>query len=97
MNFTSDKILHYRKCFNWARKGIVIGSWTSFILFIAGRLDWWLLLIPFIGAILILIAGAAKEIIYDKLLGKGCAEWEDYKANLIGVADGLMFWKKRKY
>ena len=31
-----------------------------------------------IGVIIALIIPAVKELYYDKYLGKGCCEWEDY-------------------
>jgi len=97
MNWTADKIAHYKKSFNWARTGLILGVWPIIIFFIAGRTDWWIVSFPFVGAFLILCLGAAKEIIYDKWMHKGCAEWLDYRANLIGVMDGLNPFKKKRF
>lgn len=95
MNWTPDKIAHYRKSFNWSRTGLVLGIWMIFIFLVAGKLDWWMFLFPLTGAVLILLLGAAKEIIYDGWMKQGCREWADMKANFIGAWDGLIFKKER--
>lgn len=95
MNWTGDKIKHYRRSFNWSRTGLILGVWVVVIFALAGRFDWWVFTFPIVGAILILIAGLAKEIIYDKWMGQGQFEWLDMKANLIGAFEGLWRIKKR--
>ena len=37
------------------------------------------------AALVTLLLGAAKEIIYDKVLGKGTPEWGDMAADAAGV------------
>ena len=36
--------------------------------------------------------GIIKEIVYDKWMGKGTPEWEDFIADLIGVGLGGIFY-----
>ena len=62
---------------------------------IAGRFSLWVILFLLSGFVMILLLGAAKELIYDKLLGQGQAEWNDMKANIIGAFDGLWRINKR--
>lgn len=46
-------------------------------------LSWW-------GAALITLAiGIGKEI-YDKVSGKGCAEWLDLLADIVGIIIGVL-------
>jgi uncharacterized iron-regulated membrane protein len=95
MEWTPDKVAHYRKSFNWSRTGLILGFVPILAFTLAGRFSLWLILFLLSGAFLILCLGAAKEIIYDKWMGKGQAEWLDMKANLIGAWDGLTRIKKR--
>jgi hypothetical protein len=95
MNWTPDKIAHYRRSFNWSRAGLMWGAVIIAAFAIAGSFKLWMLLFLLSGAFLILCLGAAKEIIYDKWMGKGQAEWLDMKANLIGAWDGLTRLKKK--
>lgn len=46
-------------------------------------LPWW------VAGLLTLAIGVGKEV-YDKVSGKGHAEWEDLVADLIGVVIGIM-------
>ncbi|MCW0484082.1 hypothetical protein [Gaoshiqia sediminis] len=93
MNWTDDKIKHYRKSFNWARKGVLLGIWAAFIFLVAGIFSFWLLVLPLAGAVSILLLGAAKELLYDGALNLGQMEWADMKANLIGALHGLILKK----
>ncbi len=43
------------------------------------------------AALLTLFLGAAKEIVYDGLLGKGEPLWDDMKWNSLGIAQGAVF------
>lgn len=95
MIWTPDKIAHYKRSFSWSRKGALLSLVPIIAFILAGRFSLWLILFPFIGAISVLILGAAKELIYDKLLGQGQAEWDDMKANLIGAWHGL--YRKPKF
>ena len=48
------------------------------------------LFIPWWGAALITLAiGVGKEV-YDKLSGKGCAEWLDLFAYIVGIIIGVL-------
>lgn len=44
--------------------------------------------------IVMILVGAAKELIYDLLLGLGNPEWDDFRADCYGAWDGI-FNKKR--
>lgn len=46
-------------------------------------LPWWA------AGVITLAIGVGKEV-YDKVSGKGCAEWEDLLADLVGVLIGLL-------
>lgn len=46
-------------------------------------LPWW------VAGLLTLAIGVGKEV-YDKLSGKGHAEWEDLVADLVGIVIGVM-------
>jgi hypothetical protein len=43
------------------------------------------------SAAITLAMGMTKELVYDKLLGKGTPLWEDMKWNTFGVAQGVVF------
>jgi hypothetical protein len=43
------------------------------------------------AALLTLLLGATKEIVYDGLLGRGEPLWDDMKWNTLGVGQGLIF------
>lgn len=48
------------------------------------------LFLPWWGAALITLAiGIGKEV-YDKVSGKGCAEWLDLLADVIGIIIGIL-------
>lgn len=42
------------------------------------------------ASMITLVLGIAKELIWDKAMGKGCAEWHDIYCDLIGIAVGLL-------
>ena len=44
-----------------------------------------LILITWQAALITLALGAAKELVYDKLMGKGTPEWLDFAADAAGV------------
>jgi Na+-translocating ferredoxin:NAD+ oxidoreductase RnfD subunit len=46
-------------------------------------LPWW------VAGLLTLAIGVGKEV-YDKVSGKGHAEWEDLVADVVGVVIGLL-------
>lgn len=46
-------------------------------------LPWW------VAALITLAIGVGKEV-YDKVSGKGCAEWEDLLADLVGILIGIL-------
>ena len=48
------------------------------------------LISPFIGLITSIIVGAAKEVIYDKLMKRGCFEVLDFVATVIGGVIGYL-------
>jgi len=43
------------------------------------------------AALLTLLLGATKELVYDKMLGRGEPLWEDIKWNSLGVGQGFVF------
>lgn len=46
-------------------------------------LPWW------VAALITLAIGVGKEV-YDKVSGKGCSEWEDLLADVIGILIGVL-------
>lgn len=46
-------------------------------------LPWW------VAALITLAIGIGKEV-YDKVSKKGCAEWEDLLADLVGILIGVL-------
>lgn len=46
-------------------------------------LPWW------VAALITLAIGVGKEV-YDKVSGKGCAEWKDLLADLVGILIGVL-------
>lgn len=46
-------------------------------------LPWW------VAGLITLAIGVGKEV-YDKLSKKGCAEWEDLVADVVGIVIGLL-------
>lgn len=47
----------------------------------------WLLPV-WVAAVLVLLIGIIKEA-YDKVSGKGCAEWKDIICDIIGILIGI--------
>ncbi len=48
------------------------------------------IIITWQAAVITLLLGAVKELIYDKLLGKGTPEWLDFAADAAGVVLAIM-------
>lgn len=46
---------------------------------------------PYKSFLISLSVGAAKELIHDKLMGRGNAAWKDMRYNALGAASGLVF------
>lgn len=46
-------------------------------------LPWW------VAGLVTLAIGVGKEV-YDKVSGKGCAEWKDLLADLVGILIGVL-------
>lgn len=46
-------------------------------------LPWW------VAALITLVIGIGKEV-YDKVSKKGCAEWKDLLADLVGILIGVL-------
>lgn len=46
-------------------------------------LPWW------VAALITLAIGVGNEV-YDKVSGKGCAEWGDLLADLVGIIIGIL-------
>lgn len=46
-------------------------------------LPWW------VAALITLAIGIGKEV-YDKVSGKGCAEWKDLLADVVGILIGIL-------
>ena len=46
-------------------------------------LQWW------VAALITIAIGIGKEI-YDKVSGKGCAEWKDMACDIVGIIIGIM-------
>lgn len=62
-------------------KHVVVSAALSAVLALV--LPWWA------AALVTLGIGVAKEV-YDKVSGKGCAEWGDLLADVLGVIIGVM-------
>ncbi len=48
-----------------------------------------LLFLPIYLAILIALVISISKEVYDKISGRGCAEWKDVICNLIGILIGV--------
>lgn len=48
-----------------------------------------LLFLPLYLAILIALVISISKEVYDKINGRGCAEWKDVICNLIGILIGV--------
>jgi Na+-translocating ferredoxin:NAD+ oxidoreductase RnfD subunit len=46
-------------------------------------LPWW------VAALITLVIGIGKEV-YDKVSKKGCAEWKDLAADVVGIIIGIL-------
>lgn len=46
-------------------------------------LPWW------VAGLVTLAIGVGKEV-YDKVSGKGCAEWKDLAADVVGIIIGVL-------
>jgi type IV secretory pathway TrbD component len=46
-------------------------------------IPWW------VAGLFTLVIGVGKEI-YDKVSGKGCAEWKDLAADVVGILIGIL-------
>lgn len=46
-------------------------------------LTWW------VAGLVTLAIGVGKEV-YDKVSGKGCAEWSDLAADVVGILIGIL-------
>ena len=44
----------------------------------------------FFIAVIVALIGAGKELVYDKWLGKGQAEWSDFISDIIGIGLGYL-------
>lgn len=49
----------------------------------------------FVGAVLIVLIGLVKELVWDKLLDKGTFDWADMEANCIGAWEGMVLKNNR--
>ena len=43
-----------------------------------------------LAALLALLVGVGKEIIYDKLMKRGTPQWKDLVADIVGIAIGCL-------
>ena len=48
-----------------------------------------LLFLPIYLAILITLVISISKEVYDKISGKGCADWKDVICNLLGILIGI--------
>lgn len=48
-----------------------------------------LLFLPLYLAILIALVISISKEVYDKISGKGCADWKDVICNLLGILIGI--------
>ncbi len=48
-----------------------------------------LLFLPIYLAVLITLVISISKEVYDKISGRGCAEWKDVICNLIGILIGV--------
>lgn len=62
-------------------KHIVVSAIITVVLNLI--LPWW------VAALITLTIGIGKEV-YDKVSGKGCAEWMDLLANVVGILIGIL-------
>ena len=60
---------------------VVVSAALSAVLALV--LPWWA------AALVTLMVGVAKEF-YDKVSGRGCAEWKDLLADVVGIVIGVM-------
>lgn len=60
---------------------VVVSAALSAVLALV--LPWWA------AALITLAIGVAKEV-YDKVSGRGCAEWKDLVCDLIGIVIGVL-------
>ena len=60
---------------------VVVSAALSAVLALV--LPWWA------AAVVTLMVGVAKEV-YDKVSGRGCAEWGDLLADVLGIVIGVM-------
>lgn len=74
------KIINY-----FGTDGLLHALASLFICALLGAfMPWWA------AALATLAAGAAKELIYDKWMKRGTAEWKDIVADLAGTAMGAL-------
>jgi putative lipoprotein len=62
-------------------KHIVVSAIIAVVLNLI--LPWW------VAGLVTLSIGVGKEV-YDKVSGKGCAEWKDLLADVIGILIGIL-------
>lgn len=62
-------------------KHIVVSAIITVVLNLI--LPWW------VAGLVTLAIGVGKEV-YDKVSGKGCAEWKDLLADVIGILIGIL-------
>lgn len=62
-------------------KHIVVSAIITVVLNLI--LSWW------VAGLVTLSIGVGKEV-YDKVSGKGCAEWKDLLADVIGILIGIL-------
>jgi putative lipoprotein len=62
-------------------KHIVVSAIITVVLNLI--LPWW------VAGLVTLSIGVGKEV-YDKVSGKGCAEWKDLLADVIGILIGIL-------
>lgn len=57
-----------------------------FVVSLLGTLVIGIFLEWYLASAIMLLIGATKEIVYDKLMNKGCPEWMDMLFNLAGIS-----------
>lgn len=62
-------------------KHIVVSAIIAVVLNLL--LPWW------VAALIVLAIGIGKEV-YDKTTNKGCPEWKDLLADIIGIIIGIL-------
>lgn len=84
--WAADKLKHYKYPKIASQLLTAFGVWALACQSHHWLFRWW---IPLSFLALVLVA-AGKELIWDKLLGLGKPDWDDFIASLLGIVHGLL-------